>query len=362
MILVKEPNFERINIGNKLNYLRDLFDYIDHYFNRVVVSFSEIKFTEIDTKNMDKDVCLFGLIFSEDTCACNTNNGRCSHRYKLILPKFFGKDFINISDIKDYELYNGQKIIVKGKLVNDILYPTYIKTDLSLPVSDPPDINKELNKSIVIVSGPFVRDNLDTTIKIALNIRDKNPDITILIGPFVVDDCPLLAPDPQLLTAKYTALELTQVIFRVFSRRLPICYMISSPDDSISLPIIPTPRILDSGDNFYSLSNPSTISIDNFNISIISNDLETESERKDERFVDTLVTHFKPGIYHTTHSNFLIEKPQHIIVSKGKIDIQKRNKTYILSSESVMTCKSFHMIYINGGEAKCEVVNCLEFL
>ena len=102
---------------------------------------------------------------------------------------------INLSKVSEYSIFPGQIIAVEGtNLTGNLLEAKNVFSSGYASHSDPPRLKNDIN--ITIAAGPFTTiDNLsyEPLINLLDRIKEENPHVLILIGPFVEYTHPQIA-------------------------------------------------------------------------------------------------------------------------------------------------------------------------
>lgn len=252
-------------------------------------SYLNAKIFEI-AKELQSDDCLFEKILNdqlnsedddlnEDAIFC----GRIfkeTHKVKLDSESILFSPFnsgakipIDLSRVNDYSFFSGQMVALKGRLEEKLIVHQVIYDDLPLLPFPTTEFTFGDKVKICVVSGPFPDDVTTGLIqKLSVNLTAHEPDVLILLGPFVDENDPDLPKrtkiDDYLLSLIRTLREACPALTFL---------LVPSQNDFINENVIPAaPFDIEPGSlgpNVHLISNPGFVNISGIHLALFSCDI-----------------------------------------------------------------------------------------
>lgn len=191
-------------------------------------------------------------------------------RARLNLPRVFDIPVLNIKFGSGVTqgFFCGQIIAARGTIIDNEFTAEEVFTDLRLQLVDP--IPESFSQKIVVCCGPYFKDDLSVLNQINKSVLRHQPDIALFLGPFVVENTPMLYNKDCSKTAE----DLTKEIIETLSDSIPNSLFIGSPDDLIGFPFLPNGKIFTSGANYTVSGDPTFISIGPLSIAATAHDVQ----------------------------------------------------------------------------------------
>ncbi|KAH0793117.1 DNA polymerase alpha subunit B [Histomonas meleagridis] len=165
-------------------------------------------------------------------------------------------------------LFRGQIIAAEGTINSDEFIPSKIYTDAR--PNKPNAFQEDLKTKLIVATGPYFTDNLETVAELNAKIKSYSPDFVIFLGPFVQpNNVLLMSPN-----CEYTAFELTQLVLDKLSEGIEDSVFIPSTEDALALPVIPHPKFAQYNGRANVFGDPCFVTLmDQINVLATANDI-----------------------------------------------------------------------------------------
>jgi hypothetical protein len=280
----------------------------------------------------------------------------------LSLPTQFSRKEVNLlfkPTVKG--LFRGQIIAVSGKYSSGNVYVSDVFTNCR--VSPPKEISEGFSTTIAVASGPFADKSFEEAKEANAKLRKISAEKTIFLGPICTCDSSLLN-DTSAEGPADTPDTLSEELIKTLSEDMDECVFVSSPDDAAGLPVLPSPRIFDSGDNYFCTGNPCQLQIGELSLYAFAYcALDKVEEQCDGAVEPSCLAQQCSGLPAVAHEmipnnieSFKAKRSPHIYIVTGKEAILEWEGTKTVAVPNWITSKKVAVIRVAGGSYNVEFV------
>ena len=280
----------------------------------------------------------------------------------LSLSALFNRKSVNLIFKQTAKnLFRGQIIAVSGKYSNGNVFVSQIFTNCR--VLQPKKLSADFSTTIAVASGPFSENSLQQAKDLNAKLREINAEKTIFLGPICTNGSSLLN-DTSTEGPKETPDTLSESIIKILSEDINESIFVASPDDAAGFPIVPSPRIFESGANYFCTGNPCQLQIGELSIYAFAyRALEKVEEQCDgELDASCLAQQCSglPTVAHELNPNNLealrAKKSPHIFLVTGKEAIYEWEGEKTISIPDWASSEKVAVVDVRGGDFNVEFV------
>lgn len=372
-LLIKEPPSIRYFSSQLPSIQKDLSNYVDSMAQDIKKANNiteEFNF-DLETANTG-DLLIYGRIYAK-LDNDNPSEKLIGHKAQIQLTSKFSRPYLDFeAKLNETYYYRGQIVVVLGTFQNSVFVAKQIYSNCR--VAKPHEISTLFNTKITVAAGPYFKENLSEVQDFAEGVLENKPDLAIFLGPFIPADCKLLYAKE----CNRTGEDLTKEVLTILSNNHKNCVFVSSAEDSIADPVLPTKAFMPSTDNYSVTMDPVFIEYGDLDLfltsyqsyKLIANNFEgkkTVNGAEVGSRITTILTEFAnqqsicPGIDEQVQQSFISHfrpvRPPHVFVVPGQPNATVSvddDVTTILINPAIR--RSFAMIRVKDGKVNSEIM------